>query len=251
MNARLVVRVDKKGARKRAKGRSPLGGYIARFLDPRTDNRVLARELFGEERADRWLQGLSRVRLRHRGKFRADYHSDDAAHSGRFLAWLCMLLEQLNQESLRACSRKLYQGRTRRWDAEKKRVVYVRAPKGKGAGGVAARLGVSPREVQRYARLAADLGILQRWQVKKQVEVMQLPRAMRGKRFGYSILRWLGGVPYEVKARIASWWGRGQEKRPSAPEQAASAPPVQTGDPTLDRLLREALDDLAHKLDPA
>lgn len=209
-------------AKARKKARSPLGAFIAAFLDPEQANRPRAIELFGEERADKLLRLLSRARIREGGKLGSDYHDDDADHVGRVLAYLCMVLEHANPDSGRACTRKLYQGRTRRWDSEQKRVVYV---PGEQAGGLAARLGVCPRTIQEYGALLHDHSILQRWQIRTQDEVNKLPRIMRGKRFSYALFRWVGDVPREVRRAIREWWGAREPKHAQQPTAVAPQGP--------------------------
>lgn len=204
----------------RGKARSPLGEFVAGFLNPAKDNRALAIELFGEERAGSWIRGLARLRMSD-AEWGNDYHDENSAHVGRFFAWVSMVLEQVGgSPARRACGRQLYQGRTRRWDSEQKKVVYVPAHQ---AGGVAARLGVSPRTVQRYVDAAKQLGMLSRWQITKWQEVQALPKKLRGKRYSYSFIQWAAEIPRAVQSRIDAWWGKRAPEE--APRAALGAPP--------------------------
>lgn len=211
------------------KARSPLGAYIGKFLSPKHDNGAIAAELFGAERAEQWIRALSRVRLRKKGgPLEAELHDTNDRHVGRFFAWLVLVLENIDPTYQKACTRQLYQGRTRQWDKAQQRAVYVPAPK---AGGVAVRLGVSPREVQRYVRLAVKLGIVSRAQVKDHERVQQLPKHMRGKRWSFSILHWCGQVPRAVASHLSTWWGsRGRRKfhepAPDAQQSPEGDPPA-------------------------
>ncbi len=208
------------GAKKKPKPASPLGRWIAGFLSPKHDNRVLALELFGEERASAWIKWLSRARVRKKGSLEAELHDWNDQHVGRFFAWLCMVLENVDGKYRKACTRGLYQGRTKRWDPELQKVVHV---PGKEAGGVAARLGVSPREVQNFARLAAKMRVISRAQVKDHARVMELPKHMRGKRWSYSIVHWLGEIPRAVRSHLESWWANPNRRRFTPPKEGAQA----------------------------
>lgn len=214
-----------KGPKSRAKARSPLGGFIARFLDPSQDNRALASDLFGEERADSWFRSLAHLRFDGL-EFGNNYHDDNATHIGRFFAWVCMVLERAGTNPTKVyCGRQLFQGQTKRWDKEARCVVNVPAHQ---AGGVAVRLGVCVRTVQAYAAAAQALGIIKRWQVTKWTEVKALPKKLRGKRYSYSFLQWVGEVPYRAKCHLAEWGVRSQPRDvPSARAQTAleAAPP--------------------------
>lgn len=227
----------------RKKPRSPLGVFIAGFLAPEKDNRVNAVELLGQERADQVFRALKRLKIRELkpgkgGPLGPEVHDENDPHVGRFLAYLTIQLEQMSPENGRACGRALWQGRTRVWDKEQQRPRYVPAAQ---AGGVAARLGLSPREVQRFAALAEYLGLVERWQVKSPQAVEQLPKRMRGKRWSYGIYRWVGELPRGVVSRIQAWW-RG--KAPASPQQLVAAAPAERGASrslTTDRALQEAL----------
>lgn len=210
----------------RKKARTPLGRYIAAFLDQRHDNEHQARELFGE-RAAELLAKLQRVKIRSfqgsAPKYGAELHDANAPHVGRFLAYVALVLEQCGPQTRKACTRRLFQGRTRRWDRETQRVVYVPA---REAGGLAARLGVSPRQIQLYGRVARFLGLWSSHQVKASAAVEALPRDMRGKRWSYSIFRWLGELPRAVMSAFVEWGrvpGRSASDRAQAGQEAPPA----------------------------
>lgn len=189
------------------KARSPLGGFVARFLANGYDNAHQARELLGEERAAKVLRGLSRLKLRafEKGaiKLGAEVHDANAPHVGRFLAYVTLVLEQCQPQSRRACGRALYQGRTRRWNKETQRVEYI--PVKQQVGGLAKRLGVCVREVQRYAKLAKVLELFESWQIKGRATVEALPKQMRGKRWSYAIYRWCGDLPRAAMVALEQW----------------------------------------------
>lgn len=174
--------------------------------------------------ADRWSRLFRSVELRAVTETECEFasepiHAPNGMAERRMFALLLMVLEQYTgrgDDPRRIWTKKLWRGRTERAeitpDGEVKRR-YV--PVGK-QGGLAARLGVCRREVDRYLRVLRAAGILQVWQKKKHVE--KLPKELRGKKYAYAAFRWLVDLPQQVMDRV-----RGRNARAAA----ADAPPKQ------------------------
>lgn len=193
-------------------------------MDPAT----LLQPLLGE-RAARWCQAICSVVLRDVGgrnqpvTFEPErIHEAESMHARRFCALMLMILEECRagKAGIRASGRGLWRGRRDSWhvdaDGEYKRR-YVRAGH---QGGLAARLGVCVKEVDRYLRVAIAAGFVNVWQVKKGVD--KLPKKLRGHKYAFATFQWLQELPRAVTDRLRGL--RRAHETETPPAELASAP---------------------------
>lgn len=201
---------------------SPLGDEIATVLHPTSDVQTVIATVVGDERAAKWVDAIRRVRMRGLvGGVKWEdeqLHEPNSPQERRFCAMLLMILCEVSPQG-RAWTSRLFRGRQKQ-ETDDGRKVYVPA---KSAGGMAARLGCSPREIDRYLQVAKAAGIVEVWQGPSDA-----PKRFRGAEYAYAVFRWLGEIPRAVQQRLARWWGRWRppaEKLPAMPE-APEAPRV-------------------------
>jgi len=149
----------------------------------------------------------------------------------RFFGLLLIILGQLRGQQSRAWTKQLWRGRRESWritpDGEVVRT-YVKARRKDGTsgaqGGLAARLGLSVREVDRYLQIAKAAGLIAVWQgptkdkAKKHFE--------GGAKYAYAVFQWAAELPQRVRDRIrgrssALDRAEGAKPRTSAPTPAA------------------------------
>lgn len=174
----------------------------------------LASQAYDGEQVKRWSRAIRSVRLRDfsvRSAVRFEsgpIHKANTQHERRFIALLLMVLAECRKGPLdvRAWTRWLWRGRRDRQyiSAEgeiKRRYVPAVGADGKSGrqGGLAARLGVSVKEVDRYLDVAIAAGFLNVWQRKRKDEV---PAKFKGKEYPYAIFRWLGTIPAHCLRRL-------------------------------------------------
>lgn len=166
--------------------------------------------LQGAETAARWSLAIRRVVL---GAIERDHvrfwpeavHEANTAHERRFCALLLMIQSELSTakpKDLRAWTKHLFRGRQHTWRIDDNGEWQREYVKTGHTGGLAARLGCSVREVDRYLAVAKAAGIVDVWQLKGKDKTDKLPEHLRGKRWAYSCARWLGELPREVWKRL-------------------------------------------------
>lgn len=203
----------KSGAKK---ARSPLGDEIATVLNPTSDVRTVIATVIGDERADAWVKAIRSVRMRELvggTKFQLEpVHEPNTSQERRFCAMLLMILGEISPHG-RAWTSRLFRGHNKRL-TDDGTMEYV---PGKSAGGMSARLGCCPREIDRYLQIAKAAGIVEVWQGPSDA-----PKRFRGTEYAYAVFRWVGEIPRAVAQKLAKWWGRFTP--PPKPRDGAPAP---------------------------
>lgn len=199
--------------------RSPLGREIGACLDGRRDVREVLGSVIGEDRARVLSDAVRRVRLRSVGdsaRFEpTKIHPVNTPQERRCAALLLIVLSHVSSRG-RAWTSELYRGRRTRIDehGEVKHCPSV------SAGGLAARLGCSVREIERYLLVLFAAGLLDVWQGPK-----DSPERYRGSSgYAYAVYQWIGEVPREVARRLRSWWGEAVEAAKAAAALLAAPP---------------------------
>lgn len=180
-------------------------------------------ELQGADVAQRWSDAIRSVTVRDVAPdsgpvtFEGNaQHPANTPHERRFMALMLLIQGSCSTrrlKDLRAGGKGLWRGRQHRFrvtdDGEWARE-YVQngTATGKGhhgghQGGLAARLGVCVRTVDRYLAIAKAAGLLQVWQVKARKAVEALPKHLKGKQYAYAMFRWLGDLPGRVLERLS------------------------------------------------
>lgn len=186
-------------------------------------------ELEGKETAQRWSDAIRRVVLRdverdHVRFWPEPLHEANTAHERRFCALMLIIQSELSTakpKDLRAWTRFLYRGRQHTWrvsdDGEWDRK-YVKTGH---TGGLAARLDCSVRNVARYLAVAKAAGLISVWQLKGKEKTDKLPLKLKGKRWAYSCIRWLGELPRRVWDRLT-----GRIRVPAVAPELETPPPA-------------------------
>jgi hypothetical protein len=189
-------------AKKRKRRFSPLGDEISSVLSPTSDVEVVAATVLGEERTAKLVNLIRRVKLGELvGGVRPEpnpVHGPNTPWERRIVALLLMVLEHVSPKG-RAWTKRLFRGR-QRIETDDGTTVYV---PGHSAGGLAARLKVSPREVDRYLQVLKHSGLLSVWQGPQDA-----PESFRGFKYAYAVFQWAGEVPLAIKQRLARRWGQ-------------------------------------------
>lgn len=207
----------------------------------------LAAQGYDREQVMRWSRAIRSVRLRGvlgRGRVHfepAPIHAPNAPQERRFIALLLMILAEcrVNPRSrdVRAWTQFLWRGRRDREvitpDGELKRryVPAVRHGTSGHQGGLAARLGCSVKEVDRYLDVAIAAGFVRVWQVKKDV-----PTSKRGKEHAYATFRWLGAIPAALWRRLSGQEPAADKQAPRAHTAGPSRPPSEDSVSFFERL---------------
>lgn len=206
-----------KAAKKRP--RSAFGDEIATVLNPTSDVETVLGSVIGTDRARKAVDCIRRVKLREltQGvKWEAEpVHEANTPQERRACALLLMVLSWVTPTG-RAWTSKLFRGHNKRL-TDDGALEHMPA---KSAGGLAARLGISPREIDRYLQVWKAAGILQVWQGPNDA-----PKRFRGAEYAYAVFQWVGEVPRAVSERLANWWRRAPRAgdAPKATTQAAAA----------------------------
>lgn len=213
----------------------------------KTDPVALLRPIFGEH-VTRWVESIRRVLLHQVGgrkdavTFLPDaQHEATAQHVRRFCALMLMILDEcrVGPNGVRAWGRALWRGRADYWELDADGELRRRYARAGHQGGLAARLGVCRKEVDRYLRVAMAAGLVNVWQKKTDVE--KLPKQLRGKKHAFACFQWLQELPHQVHARLK---GLASERQPQErPELEPSAPA-----PSADDSAAELFGSIAQRL---
>lgn len=209
------------------------GAQISAVLNASTDTVEVVSEILGDG-CQRWREAIRRTRLREvttRAKFDPGYvHRANTWHERRFFALMLIVLQEVALRPGRkatAFTKQLWRGRTYRWrvtdDGEWRRC-YVPSS---SSGGLAARLGCSVREIDRYLTVAKSADVLGVRQIRGRASIDRLPRHLKGREWPYALFTWLGDLPQAALAVLRR--ARGEPARESAPPSShsgAAAPPA-------------------------
>lgn len=195
----------------------------------KVDPVALLRPVFGRQ-VNRWVEAIRRVLLhqvggRGRVKFQSDaQHDATAMHVRRFCALLLMVLDEcgIAQNGVRAWGRGLWRGRADYWEVDQHGELRRRYARAGHQGGLAARLGVCRKEVDRYIDVAIAAGLMNVWQKRAGVE--KLPKKLRGKKHAFACFQWLQELPTAVRSRLKGLSRDRLVEEP--PALAPSAPPL-------------------------
>jgi hypothetical protein len=201
---------------KKRRERAVLGEEISTILNPTSHVQTVLATVTGEEMAAKICHGFQRVKLSDLvgGVTIEDepVHDEGSSHERRGAALVLMVLEQVSKHG-RAWTDALFRGRNRRFLPDG----TTEYCPGKSAGGLAARLGVCPRQVDRYLQVLKALGVFAVHQGPK-----TSPERFKGREYAYAVFRWLADVPRAVSQRLARVWGaekpRPQPNPPAAPQ---------------------------------
>lgn len=213
-----------------------LSDEIGTILNPTSDTQLVLATVVGEEIARKVCEGFRRVRLRDLvGGVELEpeaIHEPNSPQERRAAALVCMILEKVSQWG-RAWTDELFRGLNRR-PLPDGSTEYV---PGKQAGGLAARLKVCPRQVDRYLQVLKHLGVLHIWQGPKDA-----PPAFKGREYAYAVFQWAGAVPHAVAARLARFWGKPKAKGPleHVPAEREREKPTQSALELAEQLMRKA-----------
>lgn len=225
---------------KKRRDRAVLGEEIATILGPTSHVQTVLATVTGDDMAAKICRGCQHIRM---GELVGGVsfedepvHDPDSSHERRMAALVLMVLEQVSRHG-RAWTEALFRGRNRRF-LEDGTTEYC---PGKSAGGLAARLGVSPRQVDRYLQVLKALGVFAVHQGPKTA-----PERFKGREYAYAVFRWLADVPRAVATRLARAWGREkprpQPNPPAAPQTRGelTASAAEQAAKFLDQASREA-----------
>lgn len=191
-----------------------LRDVIGRVLRSPRDPGEAAAQVLGDVLAERLVRAFRRTRIRDAAREgteqleQARPRTDPVVRRG--LALALMIAEATSLKYRRASGRALYRGRTARQTPTGAQ--YVPSV---SAGGLAARLSCSPRELDRYLAVLNTHGILaihQRPPTRAESE--------RGLEWGYAVYQWLCALPRQLAARLRSL------QRRSAPAVAPERVPL-------------------------
>lgn len=239
---------------KKRRNRGALGDEIGSILNPSSDVATILETVLGADKTRDALRAIRRSRLHLLSRDgvvfeRSDVQPPNTWKERRMSALLLDILQRASASG-RAWTSKLFRGHSKRLNGDGE-LEHMPA---RSAGGQAARLGVSPREIERYLEVFKAAGILDVWQGPSDA-----PRAFRGEAYAYAVYQWIGPVPNAVAVRLAQWWGRSGRalKAGAAPDVAARceddprAPLSAAADALADKLLRASLDAVAVRLAPS
>lgn len=194
-------------AARRRWGVSPLGGAIAELAAHPDRVWDVGREWFGKsEMGRRVARCLRRARVDDRGASLAGDRGT-ARVQAAMLRTLLLVLNETHPVTGVAASPRLWQGEADREHAQ--RIA--------GRRGLAARAGVSTRQLQRYLRAFSRAGVLGRRQVSTEA-----PERLRGRRWGFCQYRWLCELPRAIRERLTAWTAK---RPPPGPPTRAGGPP--------------------------
>jgi len=133
----------------------------------------------------------------------------------RIVALVLMVLEQMSYDRKRVISRRLWIG-----CGEKRQSVSL-----------AGRLGVSPREVERYIVILRQGGILEQWQIPAS-ELQDRAPQLVSRRTGYVYACWelVGEMPRELIERFRRWYRKVQPPPQVVPVERLTRPPSRSSD---------------------
>lgn len=198
---------------------------------------ALLRPVLGDV-VDTMRRAIRCVRLgdlkRGRVQFRPDAFRQTPARAQmerRFFGLMLIILGELRGEQSRAWTKQLWRGRRETCrvspDGEWQRV-YFRNRRKDGTtgaqGGLAARVGVCVREVDRYLQIAKAAGLVSVWQgptrerAKKHFE--------GGKKYAFAVFQWAAELSHAVRDRIRGRVSAMDRAEGPAPRASASAPPA-------------------------
>lgn len=192
----------------RKKARSPLGWYVAALLAGELDTVTTMRDVAGELGESivrafthvRWNELVGAVHF-----YDAPQHDPNEACVRIACAHALKALERTSPNNRRACSSALFRGHTHEITGDGERV-YVPSSK---AGGLAARLGRSPRTLDRHCQVLEAAGIADVWQPP----AWDLPKSMRGTEYAYAVYEWRAELPRNVAELLIQWWGSAEQRQ--------------------------------------
>ena len=205
--------------------RTPLGRFRRLVRDESESVEAVASRVWGASVGKRVLDACTRavnldVSSRRPVAFAAQPVRDTSARSVRRMVDLALVIcERMlpdRGDTMRgvAHSRGLYLGHA--WRTPKG------VPRRKGQWGVSAKVGVSPRQLDRYLEVLRAAGLVTRHQPPKD----EAPNVLRGRISGhaYAVFRLLCDVPRELKVLLGGRWVKGS--RAPKPERAHELPPA-------------------------
>lgn len=167
------------------------------------------------ERLARSRKDGSEARIEWRGGY---VHKETAQHLRHVARFVLLVLERIGVDSGKAASSRLWLGRTR-----DERGHYV--PAGRQLG-LAAEVGVSVRQLERYTALLQAAGVWHVWQPMERDEggkgpraPSKLPEKLRGETYAYNHWQLVGPVPKQLRANLQRYYGK---KSPPSDAPAAA-----------------------------
>lgn len=216
--------------------RSPLGYHLRLLALPSRDPRDVLAEAAGSEFADRVVRGVQFATLEELTRTRAEagepaptlrqVHGHAAKHMRRIVRLVLLVLEEMGTESGKACGSRLWLGKTR----DERTGKYVKAGEQLG---LAQRVGVCVRELQRYIALLQHADVWRVWQPMERTEggtgcraPAKLPRHMRGEVYAYNVYQLRGPMPRRLKENLLRFYGKKKSPPNGDAATAASSGPA-------------------------
>jgi hypothetical protein len=161
--------------------------------------------------------------------WRDDLHGDAAPHLRRIAHFALVVLQRCGTDSGKAVSNKLWLGRTRH---EGK---YVRGADAQR--GLAAIIGVTVKELERYEAILEAAGVWHVWQPMERDEESgsgvrapkRLKRAHRGEVYAYNQYQLIGPMPRVMRDNLERFYRKGKKSPLTASTPAPAAPSSPSG----------------------
>lgn len=209
--------------------RGALRREIGRVLRGRSDPEQTAIEVLGPELGARVTSWFRRARIRDASREGIEWvdverdNRDPVVRTG--LALVLIVAERMSTKYGRATGKALYRGRRHR-ETDDGLTEYVPAA---SAGGMAARLDLSPREIERYLAVVSACGL---WSIHQRPPTEA--ETQKGQQWGYAVYQWVGSLPRQLMQRLRAYYG-GSKAPPGTTERQ---PTSEAGQRLAELLLR-------------